>query len=155
MGSFIGFILRSTVVHVATYMTIGALSYWLVARPEWSGPNLRPWMRNPESELVLRWLLPAQLLRGVLHGLAFFPLRSTLLRMGRGGGLVIASLLMLIGSVGGISGVIEQVVYTTTFDLRLFLTHLPEILLQTLLYGYALLAWERRVARARKPGVDA
>src|SRR5688572_13359487 len=109
MGSFIGFILRSTVVHVATYMTIGALSYWLVARPEWSGPNLRPWMRNPESELVLRWLLPAQLLRGVLHGLAFFPLRSTLLRMGRGGGLVIASLLMLIGSVGGISGVIEQV----------------------------------------------
>jgi hypothetical protein len=106
-------------------------------------------MRNPESELVLQWLLPAQIVRGLLHGIALFPLRSAFLRMGRGGGLAIAALLLLIGWIAGISGIIEQVVYTTTFDLRLSLIHLPEIVLQTLLYGYLLLAWERRTDKGR------
>ena len=92
----------------------------------------------------------AQLVRGVLHGVALFPLRNTLLGMGRYGGLMIASLLLLIGSIAGISGVIEDWVYSTTFHPGLFLTHLPEIVIQTLLYGYFLLAWERRVER--RPG---
>ena len=107
-------------------------------------------MRNPESDLVLRWLLPSQILRGLLHGIALFPLRNALLRMGRSGGLVIAALLLLIGWIAGISGIIEQAVYTITFDLRLSLIHLPEIVLQTLLYGYVLIAWERRADRASR-----
>jgi hypothetical protein len=65
--------------------------------------------------------------------------------MGRRGGLGIASLLLLIGSIAGISGLIEQIAYTTTFHLGLILAHLPEIIIQTLLLGYVLLAWELRV----------
>jgi hypothetical protein len=144
MKSFIGFALRSTLFHILTYVAIGALSYWLLARPEWSGANARPWMRNPESDLVTRWLLPAQFARGLLHGIALFPLRRSLLRMGRSGGLAIAVVLLLIGWIGGISDSIEQALYTTTFDLRLSVIHLPEVVLQALLYGYALIAWERR-----------
>jgi hypothetical protein len=82
------------------------------------------------------------------HGIALFPLRSVLLRMGHSGGFAIAALLLLIGWIAGISGIIEQAVYTSTFDLRLSLIHLPEIVLQTLLYGYLLIAWERRADRA-------
>jgi hypothetical protein len=67
--------------------------------------------------------------------------------MGALGGPVIASLLLLIGLVAGISGVIEDWVYTTTFHARLFFAHLPEVIVQTLLYGYLLLAWERRRER--------
>jgi hypothetical protein len=138
------FTFRSTVLHVLTYLVVGAASYWLVARHYWTGPEALPWLRDPESEFVQRWFLPAQIVRGVVYGVALFPLSRALLDMGRLGGVVIASLLLLIGCVAGISGVIEDWVYSTTFHLGLFLAHLPEIILQTLLYGYLLLAWERR-----------
>ena len=146
---FAGFILRSTVLHVLTYFVIGAASYWLLARRFWVGPEALPWLRNPEGEFVQRWFLPAQVVRGVVHGVALFPLRRPLLDMDRRGGLVVASILLLIGSIAGISGVIEDWVYSTTFHLGLFLAHLPEIVLQTVLYGYLLLAWERRAEKRR------
>lgn len=143
----VGFTVRSTVLHVLTYLVIGAVSYWFVARRFWTGAEALPWLRNPESEFVRRWFVPEQIVRGVLHGVALFPLRAALLKMPRSGGLVVASLLLLIGSIAGISGVIEDWVYSTTFHLGLFMAHLPEIVLQTLVYGYLLLAWERRVER--------
>jgi hypothetical protein len=144
---FAGFTTRSTVLHVLSYFAIGAVSYWLVARRYWTGSEAVPWLRNPEGEFVQRWFLPAQIVRGMLHGFALFPLRAALLDMPRSGGLVVALLLLLIGSIAGISGIIEDWVYTTTFHLQLFIAHLPEIVLQTLVYGYMLLAWERRVER--------
>jgi hypothetical protein len=46
-------------------------------------------------------------------------------------------------------------VYTTNFfHPGLFLAHLPEIVLQTLLYGYLLLAWERHVEKRRTRSRD-
>lgn len=144
-----GFTLRSTLVHVATYFVIGAVSYWLIARRYWTGPEALAGLRDPEGDFVQRWFLPAQVVRGALHGVALFPLRRALLDMRRSGGLVIASLLLLIGSIAGISGVIEDWVYSTSFHIGLFLVHLPEVVLQTLLYGYLLLAWERRVENRR------
>ena len=154
LHSWMGFIFRSTVLHVLTYFVIGAASYWLVARRYWTGPEALPWLRNPEGEFVQRWFLPAQILRGALLGIALLPLKGALLDMGRRGGLVIASLLLLIGTVAGISGIIEDWVYSTTFHPGLFLAHLPEIVLQALLYGYLLLAWERRVQERRARGTD-
>jgi hypothetical protein len=152
LRTFAGFTIRSTALHVLTYVIIGAASYWLVARPYWTGPDALPWVRNPESEFVQRWFLPAQILRGAIHGVALFPLRNALLDMRPFGGLVVASLLLLIGLIAGISGGIEDWVYSTTFHFGLFMAHLPEVVLQTLVYGYVLLAWERRVER-REPAV--
>ena len=150
MRRFVGFVLRSTVLHAVTYFVIGAASYWLVARRFWSGSEALPWLRDPQGEFVQRWFLPAQLVRGVLHGAILYPLRRPLLGMGRWGGLMIAGILLVIGTVAGISGSIEAWVYSTTFHLGLFLAHLPEIVLQTILYGYLLLAWERRVSRRQE-----
>src|SRR5512142_1096586 len=93
LRSFLGFTLRSTVLHILTYFVIGAASYWLVARRYWTGPEALPWLRNPEGEFVQRWFLPAQIVRGALHGVALLPLKGALLDMGRWGGLVVASLL--------------------------------------------------------------
>ena len=154
MSSSMGFILRSTLLHTLTYFVIGAASYWLVARRYWTGPEALPWLRNPEGEFVQRWFLLAQIVRGALHGVALLPLKGALLDMRRCGGLVVASLLLLIGTVAGTSGIIEDWVYSTTFHLRLFLAHLPEIVLQTLLYGYLLLAWERHLQKRRARGTD-
>jgi hypothetical protein len=154
LHSSIGFIFRSTVLHTLTYFVIGAASYLLVARRYWTGPEALPWLRNPEAGFVQRWFLPAQIVRGALYGVALFPLKGALLNMGRWGGLVIASLLLLIGTVAGISGIIEDWVYSTTFHPGLFLAHLPEIVVQTLLYGYLLLAWERYVEMRQARGND-
>jgi hypothetical protein len=52
---------------------------------------------------------------------------------------------LIIGSIAGISGQIEVWVYTPGFNLRLFLAHQPELVIQTIIFGYWLLAWERRV----------
>jgi glyoxylase I family protein len=139
-----GFVWRSTVLHVLTYFVIGAASYWLVARRYWTGAEALPWLRDPEGDFVQRFIMPAQILRGVLHGVALFPLRGALLAMGGWGGSVIASLLLLVGLIAGIAGVIEDSLYTTTFHAGLFLAHLPEVVVQAFLYGYLLLAWERR-----------
>jgi hypothetical protein len=144
----VGFVGRSTVLHVLTYFVIGAASYWLVARRYWTGPEALPWLRDPEGDFVPRWFMPAQVVRGALYGVALLPLRRALLAMGAWGGPVIASLLLLIGLIAGISGVIEDWVYSTTFHAGLFFAHLPEVIVQTLLYGYLLLAWERRRGRA-------
>ena len=150
MRRLVGFIWRSAVLHVLSYVVVGAASYWLIARRYWTGPEALPWLRDPEGQFVRNWFLPAQIARGILYGLALFPLRSALLKMGRLGGVVVAGLLLLVGCLAGISGEIETWVYTTTFHLRLFLAHLPEIVVQTLLYGYLLLAWERRRGELEK-----
>ena len=150
MRRLVGFIWRSAVLHVLSYVVVGGASYWLIARRYWTGPEAFPWLRDPEGQFVRNWFLPAQIVRGILYGLALFPLRSALLGMGRLGGAVVAGLLLLVGCLAGISGDIETWVYTTTFHLRLFLAHLPEIVVQTLLYGYLLLAWERRSAEPEK-----
>jgi hypothetical protein len=86
----------------------------------WTGAEALPWLRNPEGDFVKRWFLPAQIVRGVLHGLALYPLKTALLGMGRWGGLALASLLLLIGMVAGISGAIEDWVYSTIFHPGLF-----------------------------------
>ena len=141
-----GFLLRTTLVHVLTYLVIGALSYRLLARPLWEGAARLPGMRDLQSPAVQALILPGQVLRGLLLGLAFLPLRTFLLGSGRAGGLILASLLLLLGSLAGISGQIEIWLYTTGFHPKLFLAHLPETILQSLAFGYLLLAWERRGA---------
>jgi hypothetical protein len=149
LRGWVGFVWRSVAVHVLTYFVMGAATYWLVARQYWTGAEALPWLRDPEGDFVQRWFMPAQVVRGVLYGVALLPLRTALLAMGVWGGPVIASLLLLIGLLAGISGVIEDWVYSTTFHAGLFFAHLPEVVIQTLLYGYLLLAWERRSKKVR------
>ncbi len=149
--SFLGFTFRLTAVHILTYFVIGGLSYWLIAKKYWTGPEKLAGLRDPSGEFVQRWFLPAQILRGIIYAVALYPLRRAFLDLGRWGGLVIASLMLLIGSIAGISGFIESCVYTADPHVELFLAHLPEVVIQSLLFGYLLVSWERRVVRQASP----
>ena len=145
--SFLGFTFRLTAVHILTYLVIGGLYYWLIAKKYWTGPKKLPGLRDPSGEFVQRWFLPAQILRGSIYAVALYPLRRAFLDLGRWGGPVIASLMLLIGCIAGISGFIESCVYTADPHVELFLAHLPEVVIQSLLFGYLLVYWERRVAQ--------
>jgi hypothetical protein len=139
-----GFTFRSTLLHVITYMVIGGLAFhFMTHRYDEASAG----MQDVHGQHVMHWFFVAQIIRGILHGLVLFPLRRALLDMKRWGGLVVGSILFMFGSVIGISGGIESWVYSTHFNLDLILVHLPEVVIQTVLYGYLLLAWERRVER--------
>jgi hypothetical protein len=150
LARFALFAVRVTVLHILTYYIIGGPWYHAVTHRYYEGPNALPTLRNPNSDHVMKWILPAQALRGVLHAIALYPLRRALLDLGRWGGLAIASILLLIGAVAGISGVMEQLVFTTTASPEVFIATLPEIIVQTILFGYLLLWWERRLERKRQ-----
>ena len=142
--ALMGFSLRSSVVHTVTYFVVGALAFRFMTH---TYDEAAPGMRDVHGGFVMRWFLPAQIVRGLLLGFVFFPLRTALLDMRGLGGLVVAGVLVMIGCIVGINGAIESWVYSTRFDLGLSLVHLPEVIIQTLLYGYLLLAWERRVEK--------
>ena len=138
-----GFTFRSTVVHVVTYMIVGGLAFtFMTHHIDETAAGLQ--IHSPHMKL---WFFPAQIVRGILHGLVLFPLRQALLDMRRWGGLVVGSILFMVSSVIGINGAIERWVYATDFNTGLFLVHLPEVVIQTILFGYWLLAWERRVEK--------
>lgn len=139
-----GFVFRSTLIHVITYMVVGGLAFHFMTHRT---DEISPGIQDLHGPHVMRWFFVAQIVRGVLHGLVLFPLRRALLDMKQWGGLVIGSILFMVGSVIGINGAIESWVYSTRFSPDLFLIHLPEVIIQTISYGYLLLAWERRVEK--------
>ena len=139
-----GFTFRSTLIHVITYMVIGAAAFhFMTHRYDETSAG----MQDVHGDHVMHWFFVAQIVRGILLGLVLFPLRRALLDMKRWGGLVICGILFMVGSVIGINGAIESWVYSTRFNPNLFLVHLPEVVIQTVLFGYLLLAWERRVEK--------
>ena len=151
--AFLGFAWRTTLLHLATYLVVGSISYFLVAQPYWTGPEALPGLRDPMSDHVQQWMWPAQILRAILHAAVLYPLLGALFALGRWGGAMISALLLVLGSIAGINGLIEGLVFTTTVDLRLFFAHLPEVVLQTLAFGYLLLWWEKKV-RARRAAAE-
>jgi hypothetical protein len=150
----VGFIFRSAFLHLVTYLVIGALSYRFLAHRLWEGDTAIPGLRDPRGQFIQFSIFPAQIFRGVIHGFVFLPLRRTLINM-KHGGILIALILLLIGSIGGINGAIETWLYTTGFNPKLFFAHLPEIVIQTVLFGYLLLAWERRLEKTNALSVVA
>ena len=145
----VGFTFRSTVLHLVTYMVIGALAFHFMTHRY---DEMAAGMQDLHGQHVMHWLFPAQIVRGILHGLVLFPLRTALLDMKRWGGLVVGSILFMFGSAIGINGAIEGWVYSIRFNPDLFWVHLPEVIIQTTLYGYLLLAWERRVEKKYEAG---
>jgi hypothetical protein len=145
LRQFGGFSFRVTACHILTYYLAGGISFALITHKYYTGARALPTLRDPSSAFVQHWILPEQILRGILYALALYPLRGPLLKLGRWGGLVIASLLLLIGPVAGISGMLESVVFSVDPHLDVFLATLPEIIVQTLAFGYLLMWWERKV----------
>ena len=150
--SLTGFGWRVTASHILTYWLAGGIWYILVTHVYYSGLQALPDLRDPSGAFVQKWILPAEIFRGILLALALFPLRRALLNLERWGGLAVAALLLVLGPIAGISGIVEGIVFTKNAHFELFVATFPEILVQTLLFGYLLLWWERR--RGSKRGIS-
>lgn len=145
MGSkrFVIFASKVTAAHVTTYFLAGAIFYQFLTIDFYTGPNpiFARFMRTEaEPELwshVVRWFLPAQILRGVLLAAVLYPFFDTLKTWSFGKRFVsLAGLYVVLGfwaATVAAPGTIEGMVY-----LRPFITpavHLrvqPEIILQGL-----------------------
>jgi len=137
------FACRVVIVHTVTYMVAGWIAYSLQWGGTYGGEALQWYMRDPNSQYVQTWFVPAQILRGIILAVAFYPFLSRIMEIRRWGWLTVASGYLLIGTLAGSSGTIESIVYTKV-PASFHLATLPEVALQGLMFGYLLFLWQRR-----------
>ena len=142
---FVRFYCRVAVTHFVSYVVVGAVSYMLIMRYCLPRVPAEAGLREITSAHVQMWLWPAQLVRALVLAASLYPLRETILRAGRLGGLLVAGLMIGIGCLGGFNGLIENLIFYHNVSLYLYYIHIPEILGQTLVFGYSL-AWMERMA---------
>jgi hypothetical protein len=157
---FLSFAAKVSVAHVVSYLVVGAAAYQLLTKPFYEGaqPVFASFMRTPaEPELwkhAMIWLIPGQVLRGVLIAAVLYPFFETLARWSwRKRFLSISGLYLVLGfwaSAVAAPGTIDGVIY-----LRPEITpyaHLmvqPEIVVQGLILGAWVARWMvRRPSRA-------
>ena len=90
MRKFLSFAGRVTVAHVVTYIGVGALAYAFLTRTLFDNPSglVAQVMRTPSEPVlwnhVMRWMLPLQILRGILIALVLYPFLATFRSWGYG-----------------------------------------------------------------------
>ena len=71
-----------TLAHVITYIAMGTLTYYFIYKSAIDLGGFDQYMRKPDNpeewQHVETWLIPAQVLRGLLFGLALCPFLRTL-----------------------------------------------------------------------------
>jgi len=144
---FMVFAGRVTAAHVTTYFLAGALAYNFLTKEFYIGPNpiFASFMRTeaqPEMwSHVVRWFLPAQILRGLLMALVLYPLFDTLKVWSFGKRyMLIAALYLVLGFWGATvaaPGTIEGMVYLRPFITpKIHLRVQPEIIGQGLALAF-------------------
>lgn len=135
-------ILKTIVVHTATYFVIGALSFFLLDYSELAaGAGVNQWMRQSSDPLVMAGPL-FQPIRGLLLGAILFLLREPFFHHRRGW-LTLWATLVVVGILSayiGAPGSLEGLIYTTV-PLSDHLRLLPEVLIQTFLFSAILFYW--------------
>jgi hypothetical protein len=142
---------KVTAAHVLTYFIVGAVAYQLITKDFYVGsdPIFKAFMRTEaEPDLwahVMRWFLPAQILRGILIAAVLYPFFDTL--NGRSFPkrfLSISSLYVVLGcwaAAVAAPGTIEGMVYMRPYITpAIHLKVQPELVAQGLALG-ALVAW--------------
>jgi len=142
--TFVSFASRTIIVHIVTYFIAGVLAYFIQWGGVYGGLAMQTYVKPP-SEFAA-WVIPSQILRGLILAVALYPFLGRILELKRWGWLSVSSLYLLIGTVAGSGGVIEHIVFTTT-PVSFTLATLPEIVVQGLMFGYLLVLWERRSHR--------
>ena len=139
---------RVVATHMITYMVAGLVASTLFDyRALYADTELRHLMRPTTTAWVAAG--PGlQVLRGTLFALVLWPIADRLVASLRGAWILYGLMLGLavLGTAGPTPGSFEGVVYTT-LPLRLHALGLPEVLVQTALFAFALVWWCRRPAR--------
>jgi hypothetical protein len=147
LTAFARFYARVTVAHFLSYVLVGGVSYMLIMRHSWSNIPANVGLWDLTSSHVQLWIWPTQFVRALVLAAVLFPLRDTLRRMGRLGGLFVAGLMVGIGCLAGFNGLLENLIFYRNVSLYLYYIHIPEVLAQTLAFGYSLMWLERSAAQ--------
>ena len=79
---YLRFVGVATFAHVITYVVMGTLAYYFIYKSAFDAGGFDQFMRSPsnpeEWKHVETWMLPAQVLRGLLFGIALCPFLATL-----------------------------------------------------------------------------
>jgi hypothetical protein len=135
-------LLKTAVVHTVTYFVVGLLASTLLDYAgRFAEPSVATFMRQAKDPWVASGPL-FQTVRGLLFGIAFYPLREIVFARERGW-LVLWLVLLVVGVLspfGAAPSSIEGMIYTI-LPLSFHLMGLPEVTLQALLLAFLSHYW--------------
>lgn len=141
----LGWIEHVTLVHFITYLVFGIIFFNLLGYATlYESPEVAAYMHSTTDPLVMAGPL-FQLIRGPIIALALYPFRKIFTDTKQGWvllwGLLLA--LMIIAPAGAAPGSIEGLIYTKV-PLWFHVISLPEVILQTLVFSWLLITWQKR-----------
>ena len=147
MKRYVLFILFLTIAHILTYLVVGALAYEFITKQFYQGEVPTFILMRTESEPQLwahamRWMIPGQLIRGIIMGLTLLPFMAVLVKSSiLKRGLMISLIYFVfshLSAAGPTTSNIEGFIYFRPeyFTARLFLLTQPEIIVQSLALGF-------------------
>jgi hypothetical protein len=141
-GTLTSIALKTAVVHTVTYFLVGLLAFNLLDYAErFADPTVAKFMRQADHPLVASGPL-FQIVRGLLFGVALYPLRDIVFAR-KNGWLVLWLLLVVVGILspfGAAPSSIEGAVYTI-LPMSFHLMGLPEVTIQALLLAFLSHYW--------------
>jgi hypothetical protein len=141
-------LVKTAIVHTVTYFVAGVLAYNLA---DYATTLSRPPMSHYMRPVTDRWVMVGPLLqpiRGIVFGLALYPLRTILFERRRGW-LIMWWLLVALGilsTFGAAPGSMEGLIYTQV-PIAEQMIGLWEVLLQSFLLAFILHYWITRPSR--------
>lgn len=135
--------------HIVSYFFAGIISHTLGVFDFYPpSPTALPYLRDPTSSYVWTLMFPAQILRGVLYGIALLPVFGWIKAQNQlRGGLIIGSIIFLVGYVAASGGLIEHTVFFTEYPLRFALISLVEIAAYAFLFGQVVMKLGKKYIR--------
>jgi hypothetical protein len=132
--------------HIVTYFFAGFIAKALGVFDFYPpSPTAISYLRNPASAYVWAHMFPAQISRSLLYAVALLPVFGLIREQNQfKGGLIIGSIIFLVGYVAASGGLIEHTVFFTEYPLRFALISLVEISIQAFLFGQAVMALTRK-----------
>ena len=135
------FVMAIMLSYVFAYYIAGIIAQLFLGASEFYPPshNAIIYLKDPHVSSLQLLILPAQLLRGLLIGLALFPFLSELLKYGKWkGSFLIGSIVLIVGYIAASGGLIEHLVYFKPeyYPARFALITLSEILIQTVTLSF-------------------
>lgn len=140
--TFVSITLKTTFIHTVTYFLIGVLAFtFLDYAGKYADPTIATLMRQTNDPLVAGGPL-FQVVRGLLFGIAFYPLREIVFARKKGW-LILWLVLVIVGILspfGPSPSSIEGMIYTI-LPIWFHLVGLPEVVIQALLLAWLTYYW--------------
>jgi hypothetical protein len=147
LRAFLKFAGITMVTMIVSYFVAGLVARFVLGGDAFypPSPTAISYLRDPSAPGMALIVWPAQLLRGLLFGVALFPLRKAFLSMGMwAGGLAFGAVIFIVGYVAASGGMIEHFVWFNEYPVRFAAITFAEILIQVLIMGPWTVAWAKR-----------